>query len=78
MKICTRAIVTHYMEDRVCNFLLGLVSGEWVPIKKDSITLLAFLQNGVTFDREGGIGFYLGDVGINIIPNNFSINKKNN
>ena len=49
-----------------------------MPIKKDSITLLAFLQNGVTFDREGGIGFYLGDVGINIIPNNFSINKKNN
>ena len=68
MKICTRAIVTHYMEDRVCNFLLGLVWEEWVPIKKDSITLLAFLQNGVTFDQGGWYMISVrGCVGINII-----------
>ena len=79
MKICTRAIVTHYMEDRVCNFLLGLVWEEWVPIKKDSITLLAFLQNGVTFDQGGWYMISVrGCVGINIIPNIFSMNKKNN
>ena len=50
-----------------------------MPIKKDSITLLAFLQNGVTFDQGRWYRISVrGCVGINIIPNIFSMNKKNN
>ena len=48
-----------------------------MPIKKDSITLLAFLQNGVTFDQGGWYMISVrGCVGINITPNIFSMNKK--